>query len=334
MSVLSAHIGSKQVTFLISGVSLGYETFTFPFVYNPVLHSHFVDEKTFYTDIFKHVMKKYSLSLDDCDIYICSEYRPVELDVEIKASTTVFELLSEVSDVNVIYANSIPLVPMSRMTKPDMISFVSNLALVPGMLLEKTRHRMYKEFIYSCSSDGYKVSDPKLPFLFCGDKFSRAYENYVDIYQSVLSSLATFGVFNVAVDTQGTYLPMLLLKRYQRDLYDTLSAEIYPEVLGTVLRSDKAVECLFKTDLGTSQFFEVIEGTLFFVPCEENSQSFVSAKSPSIGQFEGFIKGGKLGFVVDARPVSNGILESGAEEENIVFFENFRKQIEEASKRL
>jgi hypothetical protein len=334
MSVISAHIGSKQVTFLIAGVSEGFEIFRFPFVYNPSLQSHFVDEGAFYTEVFKHVMKKFGISHQDCEIFLCSEYRPVLLDMDVKVSTTASELFSDVQDFNIVYANSMPLIPLSRISNPDMISFISNLSLVPGMIIGKTRYRMYKEYVYSSVFVESHSLDPRLPVLFCGDKFSGEYESSADVYQSVLSLIKTLGVFNVSVDIKGTFLPMLLLKKHHPELYEELLLEVAPEVLGTVMRVNKPAECLFKTDSGTVQFFEVTENSLFFVPAEEESKSFVSAKSASIGQYEGFVKGGKLGFVVDTRPIDKGILDSSPEEENLVLFENFKKQIEEAFVRL
>ncbi|MFA6981428.1 MAG: hypothetical protein WC243_00145 [Patescibacteria group bacterium] len=330
MSVLSAHIGSKQVTFLAPGLpKKGYEIFRFPFLYNPVLQVHFTDRKTFYTDVFRYAIKKLGLSVQDCDILICSDLEPVELDLDIKVSTPASALLADLLDFNVMYVNSTTSITPSRMSKEDILAFLANLALVPNMIVEKAKFKMYHDFVRFGSLDKAYELDPKLPILFCGDRFSSEYVKDTDMFQSLLTHIRTPGVFSVLVDMNGSYLPSLMLKKYRPEVYESLlSPDVIPTILGTVVRVDSAVECLFSTDSGTSQFFEVPRNNLFFVPLEGGSKAHISVKSSSLGQYEGTVGGGKLGFVVDTRSIDSN--DPGIEEENIISYENIERQIGEA----
>jgi hypothetical protein len=301
MPVLSAYISSTQATFLVVKSASEFSVFHFPFAYSRDLYGHFVPEEGFNRSVIEFVKKQHGI--ETCDVIVCGDLAPVRLELDTQLNMCFREILEEVDGRIPLVFDGLVSCPKFGGADTNFENFLSNLSVCPGMLSDAYWIRSaldgWEDLLVQQSTVGNSS------ILLSGSNFLSAFrENYL-VYLLALSVLTGPGIFDVAVDLQNALVPLLLIKKYDAKLYEAIVGSIGFEPLGTLIKAQGTVECLLHTDVGTSQFFDIEDNSMFFVPLGEGTNAKVFVKNQNLGQVETLVCGGRLGLIVDTRGVAD-----------------------------
>ncbi len=333
MSVIAAHVSDTNLTFLVGLDDKGFSLVHFPFAYNSQLFGHFVTAEDFYTDIFQLVLKKYKLDPNACTILVCGSQGPVPLKLKTKINTSVFFLLQEAVESRILYINGMHSCSLKALEDDALSNFLSNKALVPSTEGFESSHR---NFVYTTIEQNNEINNvpeaTEAPIIVTGDIFMGDLTS--EMYLLALNLLESSGIFVLQIDNKGVLMPLTLLSLHSKRLYRKALSEAPLTTVGTIFKTRNNVECLFETEVGTSQFFDIADDSLVIVPLKEADTAKVMLKNTLFKQVEGTVTGGSLGFIVDTRFEKRHAAVSGLLDDISHKHHNWAAPIEEALARL
>ncbi len=299
MPVVTAYIGSTRVTFLVVKSENEFFVDQFPFVYSQSLFGNFIDEKAFYQEIFNFVFSKYELSPGTFELAVCNYMHPLPLDLGEKVNVSPRFLSREKFEGYVVLVGGSYLYLLDSTLEPSLANFLANLSLCPQMVPQGEQTSLFIDAQVTRSAAVFGASGSRI--VISGERMLPEYRDLCSNYLLALDLVNNVGFFDVTVDFDNALIPLFLLGVCKRSLYKVVAKKLPFDALGTVFRTEGPTECLFYTDVGTSQFFEVPENQLFFIPLGKGSKAKVLVRNATFGQEERVISGGTLGFVIDTR---------------------------------
>lgn len=296
MPILSFYEGYTELSFGVFEDKIDAEVaniFRFPYTYSNNLFENSFPRDKFYKDVFSVAGKELNFDLKNCALYNASFLSVPELPFESKKSTSVFSNLSN----SVIYVSS----QMIALNKEfySYMPFDANI----GDMNFRMNLDMYHNII-SLDSHDVVLKDALLreiiqrstfnlesgEFILTGDRFREFAHNPSLTYLLIFDLIKDPGVFFLRLDKDNLYAHSVSIED------STLS---YPYI-GTLINIAGNVECLYETEVGTSQLFDLKEDNIFMLPLNPGSDAKIMVKS-SNQSFEQKVLGGSLGVVIDTR---------------------------------
>ncbi|MFZ5425266.1 MAG: hypothetical protein ACOZAO_05715 [Patescibacteria group bacterium] len=315
MPVLAAHIGSSEISFLYFSSPLNYKFFGMPYIYSSNIYGNYLDRNSFYDKVFQHAVKTHRLPSKDLEILVCS-YPEDHCDISNSHCITLDKALNSINGYKYVYVDRHKViesgVPIERSLLPDTsddsrediarseeANFLANLTIYPFVKPINSAEQLDFDNATRSQLNGL-VLDPEIPVVFTGDRFNAATERWDLAYLLMLDLISNAGFFELYLDAANRVAPLALLNSYNSALFDSIKDVNY-KPLGTLLNVPGGVECLFETELGTSQLVDIGSNDLFLFPLEVGAQARVLIKSDVMGTLDRFVIGGELGFVIDTR---------------------------------
>lgn len=287
MYILSFYEGSTELS-----LAFGSKLFKFPYTYSENLFLNSFSQEEFYRDVIELGTKELDVKLELCEIYVTGLFSSPKIPFEVKKSSS---LLTHLPD-GYIYVDSKTVatkekcnsfMPLTVYETED--NLLANLTLYNNLVYTDTRDVNTRDSLIRAiiANADMKLTNPDI--VLSGDRFVNFDLNKPLSYLLVMDILRQPGIFYVRVD-KNNMLPHVLMLDIEED-YSSL---------GTLINSPGKTECLYKTDVGTSQMIDLEANKLFIVPLEKSASATVVLKNSS-GHVEQTIKGGELGLVIDTR---------------------------------
>lgn len=302
MPILSFYEGYTELSFGVFEDKIDADVaniYRFPYTYSNNLFENSFPREQFYKDVFSVACKELNTNIKNCTLYNSGFLSVPELPFESKNSVSVFSNLAS----SVIYVSS----QMIALNK-EFYSYMPLDANV-GDLNARMNLDMYHNII-SADSHDVVLKDALLreiisrstfnlsqgEFIFTGDRFREFSLNPSLAYLLIFDLLKDPGVFFLRLDKDNLYAHSVSIGD---------STLTYPYI-GTLINIPGDVECLYETDVGTSQLFDLKEDNIFMLPLNPGSDARIMVKSSS-QSFEQTVLGGSLGVIIDTRDKSERI---------------------------
>lgn len=292
MQKLSFYEGSSELSFCFNGA-----LFRYPYTYSSNLFSNSFSKDQFYEDVFGLASRVLDFDMTKVELTTCGVLKSPVVAYEAHTNGSVLTKISE----NQIYVNHnlISLenninfyVPVNFFENES--DFMANLNIYLSLVLTETHDVTEQDTLLRAILNSATINIKSGDILLTGEYFTTLSLHKSLSYLFILDLLSTPGLFRVKIDSQNAY---------PHTHMGTLT-DIVTNKMGTLINSPGRTECLYKTDLGTSQLIDLKPEKLFILPLDENSEGTILVKT-SKTQFEEKIYGGGLGVVIDTRDKSN-----------------------------
>ncbi len=287
MYILSFYEGTSELSF-----ALGRKLFKFPYTYSESIFGTIFTKEQFYKDVFELAAKELGVKLKECEIHAIGVLDIPKIPFEIKKSLCLLTSLPE----NYVYMtrNMVAVnhsynsyTPLTLYDSDD--NLLANMGIYPNLFSSDTHDVNVKDTLLRSIMVGSEYKFMGTGVLFTGDRFIDFDTNPPLSYLLVFDTVKQPGIFNLRIDKKNFFPHMLMIG---------LDEEFAP--LGTLVNSPGKTECLYKTDVGTSQMIELEPNKLFIVPLERGNEAHILIKN-SEGQMEQRVFGGELGVIFDTR---------------------------------
>lgn len=137
---------------------------------------------------------------------------------------------------------------------------------------------------------------------FTGDRFTK-YHMFPDgTYFLITSLLEDFGIFNIQIDTQNISTHKLNYEKNfttlsQNPALDFASSSNAVIKAGTFIKFSGAVDCLFQSQVGAQQLFQLQQNQVHIVPLALGEKAKITIKGSGIDTVDANVEGGELGVV-------------------------------------
>ena len=329
MPILSVFLGTSEISFLLFSSRTSFSFFHFPYQ-SSCLHTR-VYAAGELAEIFSFAAKNLGVPLEMCEIIVSSVYDiDPKLFSDIKNVNLVantFELFSQATSFSTVFVSGANLFAVNQAIEGFPHFYADSLTTTQGnnkLAVDAEKQNFFSnQFIYPFVQTNnyteqfdldqvvrymfsqiiYKFDQTKAIY-FSGERFLNIEKMKTLGYLLILDLIKDTGFFDVRIDPSNKLPLVLALKKYknsdpQFDLVST--SQLYFKNVGMVLNCSGSVECLFKSDAGTSQVIEVQPDSLFVHPLEAGESASIVVKGSNLKSTERRIQGGELGFVIDTR---------------------------------
>lgn len=292
MYTLSFYEGSSELSFAI-----GRRLFKFPYTYSKNLFSSSFTKEQFYKDIFNLAAKELGESLDNCEIYTTGVLDHPKVPFKVEKSACILTSLPE----NYVYVNNYMIAmknvfrsftPLSFYEEED--NLFANMNIFKNIVYSDTFDINVKDKLLRAILASTQLNFSGNGVVLTGDRFINFNINTPLSYLLVFDIIRQPGIFYVKLDKRN-FLPHMMLLSYEEEFFS----------LGTLVNSPGETECLYETEVGTSQLITLEPDKLFILPLEAKNEARILVKSSS-GQIDQKVIGGELGVVIDTRSKTEG----------------------------
>ncbi len=329
MPILSVFLGTSEISFLLFSSRTSFSFFHFPYQSSCLRTRVYASGEL--TEIFSFAAKNLGVPLEMCEIIVSSVY---DLDPKLFAGiknvnliVNTFELFHLASSFSTVFVSGSNLFAVNQAIEGFPHFYADSLTNTQGnkkLTIDAEKQNFFSnQFIYPFvqtnnyteqfdldqvvrymfSQVNYRF-DQSRPIYFSGERFLNIDKMKTLGYLLILDLIKDTGFFDVRIDPSNKLPLVLALKRYKNSdsQYDLVStSQLYFKNVGTVLNCTGNVECLFKSDSGTSQVIEVQPDSLFVHPLDAGESANIVVKGTNLNSTERRITGGELGFVIDTR---------------------------------
>ncbi|OGC70704.1 hypothetical protein A2415_03640 [candidate division WWE3 bacterium RIFOXYC1_FULL_39_7] len=313
MPVLAAYIDTQNVSILLYISHEEYYLYNFPYVYSNDVFSASYSESTFYQAVFDYFCKQHKLKLSDCDVVISGFLEPPRLDFNLKYYISLFDLIRRVNGYFPILVNNYSIftqqgfycwdavkgaLSSEEMMDSEEVNFYSNTELYPQLVATdlSTQSDIDRNILGLLGSAHLRIPDNQ-PLIFGGSRFTQINMVPELDYMMILNLIQQEGVFDIRIDRNNSAILFALL-----NLYDSnINMEPTPELEGTVISTFTGLECMVKSEVGTSQVVQLDKNRIFVLPVGLNERPAIMLKSPNIDTLEKRVSGGRMGIIFDTR---------------------------------
>lgn len=292
MQKLSFYEGSSELSFCFNG-----DLFRYPYTYSSNLFSNSFSKDQFYEDVFGLASRVLNFDMTKVELTTCGVLKSPKVAYEAHQSGSVLTKLSE----NQIYVNHDLIGLESNINSYVPVNFFenesdfsANLHIYLSLVLTETHDITEQDTLLRAILSLATISIKSGDVLLTGEYFTTLSLHKALSYLFILDLLNPPGLFRVKIDSENAYPHAHM---------GTLEDISYTK-MGTLINSPGKTECLYKTDLGTSQLIDLKPEKLFILPLDEQSEGTIFVKT-SQTQFEEKVHGGELGVVIDTRDKSN-----------------------------
>ncbi len=303
MPIVSFYEGVSGLSFAVCAEpSLGKitKTYTYPYVYSHNLFATSFTRAQFYKDVFKYALKELGFSLGEFDLHAIGILEvPRELPQEPKNKGALYqELPLDFVCINhemvMVQGNINSFMPIEELKQVD--NFKSNTHLYPVVKHAEEPDIVNQDSLLRKIVGSFDTRFTKKDLVITGERFTAVGKHLELAYLIILDVLTTPGVFRLKLDTGNLFPHIALLGR----------SEIEFSTMGTLINSPGNTECLYQSDVNTSQLIALEPNNLFVIPLEEGDHARLYVKN-SLGTFDEKVFGGHLGVVIDTRHKEAGI---------------------------
>ncbi len=284
----------------------------FSYVYNAAIFSTSFTEDAFYLNLFTSFCKEHDVNLSSCDVLLTGFLEAPKLGIPVKLTKSLYEVFVNVKGSYPILINNTSIFTpdfcFSNSTlKPhrksvefgdvDEDNYYSNLEIYPQLVTNEISTQIDLDSNIASLMDEKSILSADLPLVFCGSRFSRI-SIFAELdYLLMLNLIREPGIYEIKRDMFNATILSTLLNIYDEKI------NIRPEITkaATVISSPSALECMIKTDEGTSQLVQLEKDKTTVVPLPKGERAKIMVKSYHLGTVEHEIIGGGVGLVFDTR---------------------------------
>jgi hypothetical protein len=296
MPVLSYYEGYSELSFGLFKNELDpndHKLYRFPYTYSNNLFANSFPREKFINDVFELALKTLDVNLQDCKLYATGFLSAPELSFDVAGS---FSLASKMPHGGVYISSQViateqstySMLPVSVVDEDP--NFRVNLDLYHNIIYYDSRDIVLKDSVIRSliNIPNYHITAKDL--IITGDRLREFYVNEALSYLLIFDLIKTSGVYHLKIDLENLLPHTISL--------DSLSID-YPSI-GTLINIPGKVECLYETEVGTHQLFDLEADTLFILPLDSDATGRIVAKSSEVTIDEKVV-GGKLGVIIDTR---------------------------------
>ncbi len=302
MPILSFYEGYTELSFGVFEDKIDADEaniFRFPYTYSNNLFENSFPRDKFYKDVFSVACKELNTDIKNCTLYNSGFLSIPELPFESKKSTSVFSNLTS----SVIYVSS-QMIALNKEFFSYMpleanlgdLNFRMNLDMYHNIMSTDSRDVVLKDALLREIISRSSFNLPSGEFVLTGDRFREFDLNQSLTYLLIFDLIKDSGVYFLRLDKDNLYAHSVSME----------DATLTYPYIGTLINITGDVECLYETEVGTSQLFDLKEDNIFMLPLNPGSDARIMVKS-SNQSFEQTVLGGSLGVVIDTRDKSNHI---------------------------
>ena len=284
----------------------------FPYIYNKAIFSTSFTEDLFYQNLFTSFCKEHDVNLSLCDVLLTGFLEAPKLGIPVKLTKSLYEVFENIKYTYPILINNTSILTTdfcfsSSTLKPhrksvefgdvDEDNYYANLEIYPQIVTNEISTQIDLDSNIAFLMDEKSTLPSGLPLLFCGSRFSRT-SIFAELdYLLMLNLIREPGVYEIKRDTFNVTILSALLNIYDR------KTNIKPEIekSATVISNPSALECMIKTDEGTSQLVQLEKDKTMVVPIPKGNRAKILLKSHLLGTVEHEIIGGDIGLIFDTR---------------------------------
>ena len=299
MPILSFFEGYTELSFVAFTNELDlndYKIFKFPYTYSYNLFANSFTKENFYSDVFGLALSELGIKLKDYQLYtigVLEEPTSVPFDVT-KSSVLLTSL-----DSAMIYMNSQTVAsndgissyfPLTHDADDSALDFRANLDLYHNIIYHESRDIVIKDSLVRAILNTSSISLGKSNVVVTGDRLREYDLNPTLANLLILDTIRPMGVYSIKIDKQNLVAHGISLE------FNNLEYEN----LGTLVNIEGPVECLYESEVGTSQLIDLPKDSIFVIPLEAGSVSRMLVKSADV-TIDSKVTGGTLGVIVDTR---------------------------------
>lgn len=320
MPALSVFIDAHSISLLVFISPVEYYLYNYPYVYSDAYFGSSYDATSFYKAVFENFLSKHKLKLSDVDLLLAGYQSAPSLLLETKLSKSLREVLKTIHSYYPIVINNIsistsdfslmrtsdPLEKVHSEVKDSAeVDYYANMRIYPQLVSNDIPIQLDIDRNISSllvSSKSLKVKFPtKTPIVFCGSRFTQQTVARELDYLLMLDVINNSGVFDIRVNRNNSLILFSLLKLFKPEITD------FPDIVreGALISSRSAVECMVRTDVGTTQLVQLEKGRIMVLPLAHDERVNIMVKARDIENSERIVNGGKLGLIFDTRDSKN-----------------------------
>jgi hypothetical protein len=171
--------------------------------------------------------------------------------------------------------------------------FLANFDIYPNVKHLDTQDINIKDNFLRALVSNSPVSIGEGSVLITGERFIDFDKSEAISYLLAFDLLRFPGTYHLKIDKNNVFPHYFML-----DMLAEIDDEYFS--VGTIVNSPGPTECLYKSNLGTTQLVTLEENRIFIIPLDKNSEASVLIKN-SKGSIERKVQGGALGVVLDTR---------------------------------
>lgn len=314
MPILSVFMGSSSTSFLLYKGEKDFVLYNYPYSYNPNFNR--TSRKQFYLDLFDFVTGELGLNHTECDVLLTDLVDPSLGDYQIKSSKLLRDVLLSVTDFSCIFVDSYSLLiggeclsasPYSgtnsfiRLNEVEQHNYIANSTMYLNSNPQKDFDIFDKDDITRYLADNLEVKSPSSnKILFTGDRFANINDFKSLAYLLAFDLIKSPGFYTLYLDT-GNFLPCAAHIAMYKPEASHLIQDVSTFMLGNLVNAPDGVECLIKSNVGTSQLVVIRNEGIQLYPFEKDTSTTVVIKNATLGSSEKSLKGGELGIILDTR---------------------------------
>jgi len=323
MPTLYVYLGLSGVDILKFKSQSDFEFKKLPYAYSKAVFSNLVNPRDYYFKLLELISKEMKVKMKPDEFVIgCSPY--VSCRLEGYECIGVIDILKKIR-TNWILADGFSVITPHHFVSyfpykhrdydsSEALDYFSNKYLFPQTLFSDQTSLDY----FDCLTRKFIPEiltpfDSERPVIFSGERFKNYESSEPYTYLLMLDLIRSQGFFNLKLDDfsklslSSLFSSKINLNKLEvNSLLETLDEVDYISV-GTLLNTLGAVEILFETDVGSSQFIKLKENEIFIFPLYSEEKARVVVSNKNLGDIEKEVSGGTLGFIVDTRNKENGI---------------------------
>lgn len=303
MPVLSFYEGISELSFLklddLSG-SADDSLFKFPYVYSEKLFGSSFTKDEFYSSVYELACKSLGIVAKDTEVFACGVINEPQVPFKTVKKGSVLKSLPPnyafISDHTFAYSDAIfSMMPVDTVDPQDDME--ANLSIYTNVFFAETGDILNKDSMLREIIKNSGVTIDAKEVVFTGERVSDRRISPVVTYLFLLDIVKNPGIYHLKMDRNNLFSHTFLAGGNEPPI---------PSV-GTLINSPGKTECLYETDVGTSQLIDLEAEKLFVLPLEAGAGARLMVKNVE-GQTDTLVYGGELGVILDTRDKSKGLI--------------------------
>jgi hypothetical protein len=312
MTALCVFVDVQSVSLLLYKTSDEVTLKVFPYVYSDALFSSSFTKAQFFESLLKSFCKENGVKLTDCDILATGFFEAPDIGMPIKFSKSLHEIFSSIHSYYPIYANNYTLMtpdycysysPVGQkfegadVKEVDEENFYANMEIYPQIKATDISAQMDIDHGICSLLRGKEKIPQGLPIVFLGSRFSQISIVPELDYILMLNLIRTSGVYDIRRDSSNVLVLYALLRMYKAEE----NFDLHLDREATLITTTGTLECMIKTEVGTSQLAEVEKDKVLVLPVGRDERLKLMVKARDIANKERMVNAGKIGLIFDTR---------------------------------